>query len=86
MGKQTFGVVVSLAALFFTATVARPETNFVSSATGNSAADEAVWARHVVEVYQQLQEQQQATNARSKPRARRPKPTLNAIPRCLKRS
>ena len=61
MGKQTFGVVVSLAALFFTATVARTETNFVSSATGNSAADEAVWARHVVEVYQQLQEQQQAT-------------------------
>ena len=61
MGKQTFGSVVGLVALLLATSVARAETSPVSGSTGKSAEDEAVWSRHVVDAYQQLQEQQQAT-------------------------
>jgi tetratricopeptide (TPR) repeat protein len=61
MGKYKLVIVVSLAAIFFTATVARTETNVVSTTVSQSAEDEAAWSRRAAQEYQQLQEQQQAT-------------------------
>src|ERR1043166_2874490 len=61
MGKQTVGFVIGLAALFLVATGARTETNSVSVADNPPVEDAAAWSRHVVQAYQQLQEQQQTT-------------------------
>jgi tetratricopeptide (TPR) repeat protein len=61
MGKHKLAFVVGLAVIFVMVTAARSETNIVSTPVGQSTDDEAAWSRHVAQEYQQLQEQQQAT-------------------------
>ncbi|HUK83846.1 MAG TPA: tetratricopeptide repeat protein [Verrucomicrobiae bacterium] len=59
MGKHTLVFAVSLAAILFMETVAQAETNVVSVAATQSTEDIAAWGRHVVQAYQQLQDEQQ---------------------------
>ena len=61
MGKHTLAFSVSLATLLLMASVALAETNVITTVAGQPANDEVAWSRQVLQEYQQLKEQQQAT-------------------------
>jgi tetratricopeptide (TPR) repeat protein len=58
MGKYKLAFAVSLAAIHLLVTAARAQTNVVSATAGQSAEDIAAWGRHVLQTYQQLQDEQ----------------------------